>query len=233
MIEIRYMDCMDVDAGLPSLEDKSFDLCLTDPPFNIKHDAKTQYRNKRDPNWDDLTAHKINYFDDMSYEEYTIWCDEWFSELRRVCKGIIIMPGNQNVWMWGGEIEKPRDLFFHYKPNCFGRSSASIFNSYEIMLLYGEFNNRPHSNVYNISLRNGFIKETKFLCPAVKPYRLFYQLIRDFQPKSVLDPFLGSGTTAEVCKRLNKRFLGYEININYKKDHDKRLRFKLKKGFDF
>ena len=31
----------------------------------------------------------------------------------------------------------------------------------------------------------------------------------------VLDPFLGSGTTALACKQLNRRYIGIEINPEY------------------
>lgn len=30
---VKYIDCMDLDEGLPSLPDKSIDLCFTDPPW--------------------------------------------------------------------------------------------------------------------------------------------------------------------------------------------------------
>jgi DNA modification methylase len=31
----------------------------------------------------------------------------------------------------------------------------------------------------------------------------------------VLDPFIGSGTTAVVAKRMGRRFIGFEINPDY------------------
>jgi len=31
----------------------------------------------------------------------------------------------------------------------------------------------------------------------------------------VLDPFIGSGTTAVVAKRLGRKFIGFEVNIDY------------------
>ena len=35
--QVKYIDCMDEKEGLPSLTDKSIDLCLTDPPWNVKY----------------------------------------------------------------------------------------------------------------------------------------------------------------------------------------------------
>jgi len=40
----------------------------------------------------------------------------------------------------------------------------------------------------------------------------------------VLDPFMGSGTTAQVAQHLNRQYLGCELNPEYKPLQDKRLR---------
>jgi len=39
----------------------------------------------------------------------------------------------------------------------------------------------------------------------------------------VLDPFMGSGTTAQVAQNLGRKYLGCELNIDYKDLQDKRL----------
>ena len=39
----------------------------------------------------------------------------------------------------------------------------------------------------------------------------------------VLDPFIGSGTTALACKKLNRRYLGIEVNPEYIKTAEQRL----------
>ena len=43
------------------------------------------------------------------------------------------------------------------------------------------------------------------------------------KPVSVIDPFIGSGTTAEVCIKLGIPYIGYEINPIYKHDIDIRI----------
>ena len=52
---------------------------------------------------------------------------------------------------------------------------------------------------------------------TVKPLALFKYLISLTAKKSsiVLDPFMGSGTTALACKERNCRFIGVEINKQY------------------
>jgi DNA modification methylase len=48
----------------------------------------------------------------------------------------------------------------------------------------------------------------------------------------VLDPFLGSGTTAVACKQLNRKFIGIEINEAYAKISVERLRQNVLSLFD-
>jgi site-specific DNA-methyltransferase (adenine-specific) len=45
--------------------------------------------------------------------------------------------------------------------------------------------------------------------PEEIPYRLIQ--LYSFKDETVLDPFLGSGTTALVAKTLGRKFIGYEI----------------------
>ncbi len=62
---------------------------------------------------------------------------------------------------------------------------------------------------------------------TVKPLALCEHLIKlfAFNPQAViLDPFLGSGTTAVAAKRLNRHYIGMEINEEYIKVAHQRLR---------
>jgi len=55
------------------------------------------------------------------------------------------------------------------------------------------------------------------LHPTQKPVALFEYLIKTYTNKGeiVLDFAIGSGTTAVACKRLNRKYIGYEINKEY------------------
>jgi len=52
---------------------------------------------------------------------------------------------------------------------------------------------------------------------TVKPITLIEHLIKLFSKENalVVDPFLGSGTTALACKNSNRKCIGYEINEEY------------------
>lgn len=59
--------------------------------------------------------------------------------------------------------------------------------------------------------------ETRIKHPAPYPTELVDKLIRyySYVGDTVLDPFMGSGTTAVVAKQLNRHFVGFEIHKEY------------------
>ncbi|MYD46809.1 MAG: site-specific DNA-methyltransferase [Gammaproteobacteria bacterium] len=69
------------------------------------------------------------------------------------------------------------------------------------------------------------VRASKFKHPAPFPVELPLRLIHfySFEDDVVLDPFMGSGTTAEAALLSNRRFVGYEINEEYVKTSSERL----------
>ena len=67
---------------------------------------------------------------------------------------------------------------------------------------------------------------TKRVHPTQKPIALFKYLIKTYTNESdlVLDNCIGSGTTAVACKELGRRFIGIEINSEYCKVAEERLK---------
>lgn len=61
--------------------------------------------------------------------------------------------------------------------------------------------------------------------PAPFPVELPYRLIQlySFKNDIILDPFMGSGTTAIAAIKSDRKFIGFEINDEYKKTADKRV----------
>ena len=53
--------------------------------------------------------------------------------------------------------------------------------------------------------------------PTQKPIALLEHFIKLLSNPNdlVLDPFLGSGSTAVACKRLNRNFIGFDLNKDY------------------
>ena len=76
-------------------------------------------------------------------------------------------------------------------------------------------------------IKHGFISDQKekMLHPTQKPSRLFIEILCDFSKENeiVLDPFLGSGTTAIACERLKRKWIGIEIEEKYCEISAKRI----------
>ena len=66
--------------------------------------------------------------------------------------------------------------------------------------------------------------------PTQKPLELMEKLIKLFtitDDTTILDPFMGSGTTGVACKNLNRKFIGMEINKNFYEIAKKRINMNL------
>lgn len=71
-------------------------------------------------------------------------------------------------------------------------------------------NGKSPSNILDF----GFGEDEARLHEAQKPVKLLEFLIKltTRENQIVLDPFMGSGSTAVACKNLNRRYIGFEIN---------------------
>lgn len=219
---VKYIDCMNKEEGLPSMKDKVFDVGITDPPFNRKYTGEIQQNQNLTRAKEGCYDHKV-FYDDYR-EDYSEWCKLWFREFQRVCNVVIITPGTVNLRLWF-EIAEPTALLIHYKKNCSGISPVARFNKFDPILFYGK-PERHHPyifNVFDVPLDNGFLRNDKLIHPCPRPLKLWKKLIEPLKPKSVLDPFIGSGTTSEACEIFGIPWYGFEIEYAYKKDIDFRV----------
>lgn len=70
---------------------------------------------------------------------------------------------------------------------------------------------------YNVGYGNTTKDKIAFQHPAIFPEKLAEDHILSWSNENdlVFDPFLGSGTVAKMCKKLNRNFIGCEINKKY------------------
>lgn len=212
---VKYIDCMDKDSGLPSLPDKSIDLCLTDPPWNINYKGKTKrYKEPEKYGWE---LYKDDYDDE--------WNLTWFNELKRICNGIIIATSRSKLTWWYKNTE-PRDLLIIYFKNGTGASKISEWNCWSPYIFFGDYfrKHKLFHNVIKTYIPNGFLRRKKFIHPNAKESWIWKKILKEIKPISVIDPFLGSGTCAKASIQLGIPWLGYEINEVYKSDIEDRLK---------
>ena len=197
-------DNMDPKYGMPALKDKSWDLCLTDYPFNVHYEGK---------------GIEGTFYDDaMQSAQYRTFCQQTYAEISRISAGQLIFCGNSNLVMWIKHIAEPINLAIHYKPNMNkSRASGYSFALHDSILIYGKAH--LQKSVYKQNVEIQPIKDH----PCPNNPNLYKQLLLDAKAVSVIDPFLGSGTTALVCEELGIPWLGYEINPAYIKDIQSRI----------
>ena len=198
MIDIKCGDCIEV---MKQFKDKEFDLCLTDPPYNIGKDYGSL----------------VN--DNMSYEEYKEWSINWFNEVMRISKGLLFTPGHINLKMWCTQIEFPKHFVIWYKANKYhgAQTKVSGIEKWEAFLAYGDV--KMSIDAYNIPIKHIDVDH-----PVPKPVRLFKSILSHTKNiKSVIDPFIGSGTTAIACMELGLECTGIDLNPDYVQYTNQRL----------
>ncbi len=117
-------------------------------------------------------------------------------------------------------------------------TNPTLRDTHEYILVFSKenFNRYPNGRKSTID-KEEFLEFTKSVWhfpaesakkvghPAPFPLELPSRLIKLYTLEGdvILDPFIGSGTTAIAAKRLKRNFIGYEINKEYKNLADKRL----------
>lgn len=193
-------NCLDTLVKLP---DKSVDLVVTDPPYGIGvakngHIWDTKFTPKK---WDNAIPPKV-----------------YFDEMLRVSKRQVI---------WGG------NHFTHYLPpsRCWlvwwKNDGLPCGTFADCELAWTSFD-KP-AQVFNSRWR-GFVrdsKEPRVGHPTQKALEVMKWCIASFSKPgdTVLDPFLGSGTTAVAAKILGRRYIGIEQDEEYVAMARERLRY--------
>lgn len=201
-IELYQGDCLKV---LPTLKEKSIDLVLTDPPYGMSFQSNHRKEKHR----------KIENDNNLD------WVDFWLKELKRICKQDahiyffcsfhnldVFMKkakesiGIKNLLVWEKNNTSMGDLFGDYAPK------------YELIVFQNlgkNLNDGRHPNILNFNRTNN---ENH---PTEKPTDLMQFLIKKStnENDTVIDMFMGSGSTGVAAKKLGRNFIGIEMDKNY------------------
>ena len=233
---------------LKKIPDESFDLVFADPPYNLQLRNQLIRPDRSKVNavndeWDQFESFKV-------YDDFTI---NWLSECRRVLKkngSIWVIGSYHNIFRVGTKIQ---DLGFwilndviwnknNPMPNFRGtrftnahetliwaskdKNSKYTFNYQSLKCLNDDLQIR---STWNLPICNGNerLKENgKKVHSTQKPESLLHRILLASSNKNdlILDPFLGSGTTAVVAKKLGRIFYGIEKDKRYFDAANKRLK---------
>lgn len=217
---------------LKKYADKSADVAITSPPYNMnlrirkgKHCSRQLVK--------ELTTKYENYDDNLSMDDYYKFNVSIIDELLRISSLVFY-----NVQILTGNKEALYRLIGHYSKNIkelivWDKKTAQpaigngVLNSqFELLLVLSDaedaisraftptyFKRGTLSNLWAIPKGKKVCKEHK----AVFPEALVERIITNFTCEGavVLDPFMGTGTTGAVCKRLNRNFVGVELDSAY------------------
>jgi DNA modification methylase len=219
--------------GLPTLETNSIELGYTDPVWNS--DMKPNVRKYHNRELDNK-KNKV-FFDDnlKDFEEFT---KNWFNELNRVCKKmILVIPEGAKYWFIRNT-DPVGDAPVLWK-NGFSGSKIARKSKKSTYLFYGKFEREKRMKVDYIAkkiytkklpyilpytLRWGFCSDQKeFIHPSPKGTEICLSLLKMLKPESMIDCFAGSGSYIYSASILGIRWLGYEKEKKYKVDIDKRF----------
>ncbi len=214
-IKILNQDCL---IGMKKLKNNSVDSIITDPPYFVLE------KQSWDMQW-------------KSKEEYFSWFDKVFAEMWRVLKD-----GGQMYVFFSQKFMS--DYMNRYKPNrmliWWHRNLAQTTNKmwlYEYdPIFYHVKGDKPKT--FNGNFTKGYNVDVLMYPkpqrwknhiryhPAEKNLDMIKRLVEISTNENdlVMDPFVGSGTTAVACRDLKRNFIGFEIEKKYYKIAKNRLR---------
>lgn len=210
-------DCLE---GMKRIPDGSVDVIITDPPYNID----------------------IAYWDTI--DDYENWIETLFAEFQRVSKQQVIFFDYSYTKLFEGLCEPYERFIWHREGGFRGKSIKKGYEPFYWYVNKGEkptYNRitevnpyaktdrrlRPErtvSNVWKIPNLVGRKKE-RVGHPTQKPIKLMDRIVSMTTNKGdvVLDPFMGSGTTAIACMNTNRNYIGFELDKEYHKLSEKRI----------
>lgn len=225
-IKLFNSDCLN---AMKELKEDIVDLIVTDPPYNLGNFMKERATN--------LKRMRPNSFysagwDDLSHQDWLYSMDIFFEQASRIIK----KGGSMIVFMSLIKAESVIKLAqkhgFYYKTtgvwhktNPMPRNmNLHFINSVEGWIY---FTNETHTGVFNNGSKviHDFVEssltpknEKKYGShPTQKPEKIiqhFVEILSE-ENETVLDPFMGSGTTGVVSRRLSRNFIGIELNESY------------------
>lgn len=230
-VNLYQGDCLEI---LKKLPENSIDLLLTDPPYvlNTKGGGTVNKKMKLSESLADVEKAKIiNGYDIELFGQ----------EFLRVMKEI-------NAYFWCnkaqiydylkfyvGQLKCKFDIICWHKTNALPTYSNKYLSDTEYLLYFRKGKGKcfPHSyedaKTYYLSVSN--LKDKKvWKHPTIKPLCVTEKIIRNSSKEThtILDPFMGSGTTGVACINTNRNFIGVELDEKYYKIAEERINSAIK-----
>lgn len=231
---LNQTHCGDAVAMMNKMPAESVGLIVTSPPYNLKNSTGNGMKDGRGGKWP--KAALINGYetheDNMPHEEYVQWQRECLKAMMRVLTPDGAIFYNHKWRVQDGLLQDRHDIVQGFPVRqiiIWKRAGGINFNpgyflpTYEViyMICKDDFRLAPGANkmgdVWEIPQAKGNGH------PAPFPIELAKRCIQASPDGVVLDPFMGSGTTAIAALAEKRAWIGIEISSEYCKMADKRL----------
>ncbi|ODS12413.1 DNA-methyltransferase [Vibrio scophthalmi] len=218
--------CGDVLEEMKKIPEKSIDLVVTSPPYNLKNSSGNGMKDGRGGKW--ANAQLINGYqthnDNMPHNEYVEWQRACLTEMMRVVKDDGAIFYNHKWRVQKGLIQDRQDIVEGFPVRqiiIWQRKGGFNFNpgyfvpTYEVIYMIAKKDFKlakganGHGDVWQIGQSKGIDH------PAPFPVELIERVISSTNAQIVLDPFMGSGTTAIAATNLKRDYVGIEISAEY------------------
>jgi site-specific DNA-methyltransferase (adenine-specific) len=231
---VHLGDCLDPVTGLASLADKSVDHVICDPPYEAEaHTLQRRCKKKHDRGGDvyGVADSEPLPFPPITQEDRDE-ASRVFGRLTR--RWVVVFCQVEAVSSWrnslanGGLLYKRAGLWLkpNGQPQLTGDRPGMGYESIVFAHAVGRstWHGGGKHGIWSVP-KEDWKNEIDDRHPTQKPVSLIESLIRDFTDPGdlVLDPFAGSGTTGVACKRLGRRFIGWEKDPKYHAIAQKRI----------
>ena len=229
MLELNKIYNMDSIDGIKLIPNNIIDLCVTDPPYKLTSGGinKNNIGIKKPMNG----IMDKNIYDNKGSLFKIISFKEWIPEVYRVLKNdadFYVMTNDKNLQeilntatQCGFKLHNI--LVWHkgnYTPNRWYMKSC------EFTLYFWKGKAKPINNKSSFQINMTKCKMGNRYHPTEKPIELMKEYINNSSIENdiILDLFMGSGTTAIASKKLNRKFIGFEIDKKYYEIANERIK---------
>lgn len=211
---------------MKTLPNETFDLIVTSPPYNLKNSTGNGMKDGRGGKWKnaELVNGYSHHDDCMPHEEYAEWQRDCLTEMFRLISDNGAIFYNHKWRVQDGLLQDRQDIVKDFPVRqiiIWKRKGGINFNAgyflptYEVVYLIAKtkFKLSPKANAFGDVWE--FKQEMKNPHPAPFPIALIDRIISSTNAQAILDPFMGSGTTAVAALLNNRNYLGIELSPDY------------------
>jgi modification methylase len=226
--------CGDVLEAIETIPDNSVDLVVTSPPYNLKNSTGNGMKDGRGGKWKNavLVNGYASHDDNMPHELYVEWQRKCLEQMMRVIPDSGAVFYNHKWRVQSGLFQDRHDIVSGFPVRqiiIWQRKGGINFNAgyflptYEVIYLIAKpkFKLIPKANAHGDVWE--FAQEMKNGHPAPFPVALIDRIVSSTNARTVLDPFMGSGTTAIAALQNKRDYIGIELSPEYCKMAEDRI----------